>query len=140
MRFPRIHINAYEMRALYPRLTWVLGYQKSSLKTIWGFFCKMEPQNQTCLEVSCPWATSGLPHRWHVSVVPLGKLGEHWQQSLGDCCFKEAGTPSTSWAGWVSGYQRRAGARARGKSEVCHGWCTCEICLLLLPHSSPNLL
>lgn len=117
-------------------LTWVLGYQKSSLNTVWGLFCKMEPQNQTCLEVSCPWATSGLPHRWHISVVPLGKQGEHWQWSLRDCCFEEAGTHSSSCADWVRGCQRRAW----GKSEVCYGWCACEVCLPLLPLSSPNLL
>lgn len=26
-------------------------------------------------EVSCPWATSGLPCRWHISVVPTRGLG-----------------------------------------------------------------
>lgn len=85
---------------LYSSLTSVFGYQKSSQNTLWGLFCKMGTQNQTCLDVSCPWATSSLPHRWHVFVVPLEKLRGHWQRSLGDCCFEEALTPPAVQTEW----------------------------------------
>jgi len=138
MRLPRIQIKAYEMRALHSGLTWVFGYQKSSLNIVLGLVCKMEPQNQTFLEVSCPWTASGLPHRYHISFPPLEKLEECWERSLEGCCFEKTGTHSTSCADWVRGCRRRAWGRAWGKSEVCHRWCTPKGCLPLLPLSLPQ--
>lgn len=57
--FPRIHSKTSDMRILQSILTSVPTKQHEH----WILFHETEPQKQTCLEVFCPWTTSGLPPR-----------------------------------------------------------------------------
>lgn len=133
MRFPRKSTHM-KWEHCIQSLCGFLGTKEATWTPFGLCFIRPEPQNQTCLEVFCPWAISGLPHRCHITVIPLGKLGEHWQRTSGDCCLEEAGTPPAVKTGWG----KARGEPAERARFVMVG--TPTVCLPVLPLSSPNLL